>query len=85
MKEVALPLLLTGDEAAEVSPRSAEPLFLRLGGDDVHLGLCVFLVLRSELPPHGSEVVKQLDIKSERSDLFVSCDEASGGCDVQLH
>lgn len=68
-------------------PLAAEPLSLRLGGEDVHL-LCMGFVPRSELVGHGSEV-NLLEIIFERSGsgliMFALCDEASGGCGLQLH
>lgn len=85
--------LLSGQTAAEspatlLPPLAAEPLSLRLGGEDVHLVLHAVLGLKSELVGRGSEA-KFLGIKSERSGLslvmFVSCDEASRGCGGQLH
>lgn len=78
--------LVSGQTSAEspatlAPPPAAEPPSLRLGGEDVHLVLCTLLVPRLELVGHGSEV-KLLDMKFERSGLclFVSRDEASGGC-----
>lgn len=82
----------SGQAAAEspamlLPPLAAEPLLLRLGGEDVHLVLRVFFRLRSEFVEMASEV-KLLDIKSEMSCLclvmFVLHDEASGGCGLQL-
>lgn len=74
--------------AVLLPPLAAEPLSLRLGGEDVHLALRAVFVLRSELHGTGSEV-KLLQIEFERfgsrSVMFVSCDEASGGCGLQPH
>ncbi len=85
--------LVSGQTATEfpatfLPPLAAEPLSLRLGGDDVHLVFCMVFVTRSELAGHGSEV-KLLDIKFEMSGscfiMFVLCEEASGGSGLWLH
>lgn len=96
-----LPLLLPGEsvafavsgEPAAETPGwllpllAAEPLSLRDGGEDVHLVLRALLALRSGLLGQGSGA-KLLD-KLERSGLvsvmFAPCDEAAGGCALQLH
>lgn len=77
-----LPLCLTGESvgfegvsgqtAAESSATApaeaaAEPLALRLGGEDFHRVACAGVGLRSRSAGHGSEV--NLDLESERSAL----------------
>lgn len=93
-ESVAFELALgSGQTAAEspvwlLPPLAVELLSWRVGGEDVHLALLAFFALRSALLEQGSGV-KLLDIKLERSGLgsvlFVPCDEAAGGCALQLH
>lgn len=64
----------------------AEMLFLRLGGEDVHFGFCMFFEPVSKIVGLASEE-KLLDLISEKSCLglvsFGLCD--SEDCELQLH
>lgn len=77
-----------GSPASLLPPLTTVPLFLRVGGEDVHLVLRTLFALMSALLAHGSDE-KLLDIKFGRSGLgsvmFVSRDEALGGSGLQLH
>lgn len=77
-----------GSLTSLLPPQAADPLSLRPGGKDVHLGLCVSFALRSELLGQSSEE-KLLDFMSESSGLdwekVLSHEETSGGCGLQLH
>lgn len=90
-----IPLLLLGESVAlesavegpALAPLAAEPLSLRLGGDEVHLVFRAHLVLTSVLAGQGSEV-NLLVAKSESSGSllvkFGSDGEASSGCALRL-
>lgn len=71
-----------------VLPLAAEPLSLRLGGEDVHLVLRTGFVFCSVLLGHGSGV-KLLHSELDRSGLSLvtsgSCGGASGGFVSLVH
>lgn len=62
-------------EAVESPIKLVPPLFLRLGGEDVHLVLRTVLVLGSVLEGKGSEL-KRVAVTLKGP----GCDDASGSC-----
>lgn len=79
----SLPLTPAVSPVSLLPPLAAEPLSLRLGGEDVHLALCTAFATGSEFEGCDSEE-KLLDSKFESSGssliMFVLSDDTSGGC-----
>lgn len=83
----SLPLTPAESPVSLLPPLAAEPLSLRLGGEDVHRALCTAFATGSEFEGWGSEE-KLLDSKFESSGssliMSVLFDDTSGGCGLWL-